>query len=205
MAEHHFPALANLDFGKTGLLVAAKAVREIDRLAKNQAKDTFVEISIQSKDERPHYLFIRSGIRTLGVRLLDKKYPDYERIIPKRWKMTWSFPREHMMKALHRVSSLSSEKFRMIGFKLNQDEVEMTFENPEVGTGREVVQATLKSGKPDNLPFEINFNARYLLEPMAAMRGETVELNLNEAQTPAELRDPISPESGLWLVMPATP
>jgi len=200
LVEHPLPGLADLDFGEKGLLVPGRATREILLLARNQAKDGSIRLC--PKTERDQ-LFIQSGNNTVGMRLLDSKYPDYEQIIPDKWKLTWAFPRKPLMEAIQRVSSLSSEKFRITTFRLGRDEVEITFDNPEVGTGREVVQATLKSGKPDKLPFVIGFNARYLLDPMAVMGGEMVEMDINAAETPVKLRDPAATEPSLWLLMPA--
>jgi len=200
LVEHPLLGLADLDFGDKGLLVPGRATREILLIAKNQAKDGSVKLCFKKEGEQ---LFIQSGNNTVGMRLLDSKYPDYERIIPDKWKLTWAVPRKPLMEAIQRVSSLSSEKFRITAFKLGRDELEITFDNPEVGTGREVVQATLKSGKPDKFPFVIGFNARYLLEPMAVMGGEMVEMDLNAAETPVKLRDPAATEPSLWLLMPA--
>jgi DNA polymerase III sliding clamp (beta) subunit (PCNA family) len=107
------------------------------------------------------------------------------------------------MESLRRVSSLTSEKFRLIEFTLEQDQATLKFNSPEVGLGREVVQMMVEVGSPEKLPMKIEFNARYLLEPMAAMQGEWVHLNLNTPQSPAGLQDPDAPESALWLVMPA--
>jgi DNA polymerase-3 subunit beta len=49
LVDHPFPALADLDFGKDGLLVPAKAMREIDRLAKNQAKGATLRFGLKAK------------------------------------------------------------------------------------------------------------------------------------------------------------
>jgi len=200
LVEHPLPGLADLDLGEGGILVSGKATREILLLARNQAKDG--PIRLCPKTDR-NQLFIQSYNNTVGMHLMDSKYPDYERIIPDKWRMTWAFPRKPLMEAIQRVSSLSSERFRITAFRLGRDELEITFDNPEVGTGREVVQAALKSGKPDKFPLVIAFNARYLLDPMAVMGGEMVEMDLNTAETPVKLRDPAAAETSLWLLMPA--
>jgi DNA polymerase III sliding clamp (beta) subunit (PCNA family) len=70
---------------------------------------------------------------------------------------------------------------------MSQDNLEVTFHNPEVGEGREVVPVTLDQGDASELPMQIGYNARYFLEPLAAMTGDVVFLELNDQERPCRL------------------
>jgi DNA polymerase III sliding clamp (beta) subunit (PCNA family) len=68
-----------------------------------------------------------------------------------------------------------------------ESQAEATFNNPEIGEGRELIPLTLEIGAPGNLPLEIGFNARYLLEPLNVMSSEVVLLEMNDRDRPCRL------------------
>jgi DNA polymerase III sliding clamp (beta) subunit (PCNA family) len=77
-----------------------------------------------------------------------------------------------------------------------------------LGNGREVLKMLkvelLGNDQEDNQrtePLKIGFNARYLLEPLAAMTGETVVLAVSEPDRPVRLTDP-SDQDTFFLIMP---
>ena len=70
---------------------------------------------------------------------------------------------------------------------LGPDSLEVTFHNPEVGEGREVLPLTLEMGDAGELPVQIGFNARYFLEPLSVMSGDTVLVELNDKDRPCRL------------------
>jgi DNA polymerase-3 subunit beta len=114
------------------------------------------------------------------------------------------------MAVLKRLSLLSTDKFRgiILQLPLSGEEAEVTHENPDVGNGREVVKMLkvelLGNDQEDSQRTEtlnIGFNARYLLEPLAAMTGETVVMAVNESDRPVRLTDPSDPDT-FFLIMP---
>lgn len=79
------------------------------------------------------------------------------------------------------------------------EQVEINFVNSEVGTGRELLSITSEvlasetgkvemaadgeEGEPlsfPEAPLQVGFNTRYLLEPLLAMKGEVVMLEVND-------------------------
>jgi DNA polymerase III sliding clamp (beta) subunit (PCNA family) len=45
----------------------------------------------------------------------------------------------------------------------------------------------MEQGDPGELPLQIGFNARYFLEPLSAMSGDTVLLEMNDKERPCRL------------------
>jgi len=212
LAEQAQPELARLEWPE-GILVPAKAVREIKRFVENNSKGGSVElgfevVQMEYKDEeggtrtkpKVQTLFLKAGDKELSTRLLDRKFPEYQRIIPESCEHRFIFNRQELAAALKRVSLLSTERFRGVVITLNNGTAELAHENPEVGAGKEVVGILEKAGDKEE-PWAIGFNARYLLEPLAVMKGETVVMELNEANRPVRLLDASAPGT-LWLVMP---
>ena len=205
VAEHRMD-LDGMPMGEKGILIHSKAIRELCRFVKNRDKGSHVQFALAgSAPDRPQHLCFRINGETVIARLLEARYPDYRRIFPEKWAMTWLFPRQPLMACLQRLAGLTNEKFKPIDFAFQKQVVELSYAHPDVGTGREVTEVRLEQGKPE-LPFRIRFNARYLLEPLAAMQGEWCGMAINTNESPVRLWDTeVSPEGRAeWLVMPAS-
>jgi len=169
-----------------GILIPRKGMAEVIRFLAEEEKVS-LGLGTQSlalkADDR--YLFIRL--------LLDKKFPEYRRIIPEAFAYRFAINRREFHETIKRISLLSSERFKGVILKLLADRVEVTFTNPEVGEGHEVVPAFLEAGDPAGLPIEVGFNARYFLEPLNAMASDMVILELNDRDRPCRLVDQADP------------
>ena len=81
------------------------------------------------------------------------------------------------------------------------DTLEATFNNPEVGEGRELMPLTMESGDATQLPLEIGFNARYLMDPLNMMTQDTVFLEMNDRDRPCRLQEQGDPHY-FGIIMP---
>lgn len=162
-----------------GILIPRKGVTEISRLLGEEER---VGLGLTKKN-----LALKADNKYLFIRLLDKKFPDYRRIIPESFAYRFALSRSGLYETIRRISLLSTERFRGVIITLGPEMLEATFHNPEVGEGREVLPLSLEQGEPEALPLQIGFNARYLLEPLAAMSGDTVFLEVNDKDRPCRL------------------
>lgn len=168
-----------------GILIPRKGVTEISRLL---AEEETVALGLGQKS-----LALKVNHKYLFIRLLEKKFPDYRRIIPEAFAYQFALRRRGLFDTLRRISLLSTERFKGVILKLTPDLAEITFQNPEIGEGRELLPLTLEKGEAEGLQFEIGFNARYLLEPLNAMAGDTVFLEINEKDRPCRIIDKEDP------------
>jgi DNA polymerase-3 subunit beta len=192
LVERPLPESAQMDLGE-GILVPYKAMREIGRFLDGQEK---VTLGLGEKT-----LALQAADKHLFIRLLDRKFPEYRRIIPEGFTYRFSVNRQELTETLKRIAQLSSDRFKGVIFKLAADSAEVTFANPDVGEGRELLSVTLESGDADQLPLEVGFNARYFLEPLQAMPGDTVFLEINDRDHPCRIMDQGDPHY-FSLVMP---
>jgi DNA polymerase-3 subunit beta len=106
---------------------------------------------------------------------------------------------------LKRISLLSLEKFKGVILKFSPDVLELKYMNPEVGEGRERLAVKLQhlilegdSGEagvaeaedPEanlDMPFEIGYNARYLMEPLNAIKSDEVYLEIFKKNKPCRI------------------
>jgi DNA polymerase-3 subunit beta len=164
-----------------GILIPRKGVAEISRLL---AEEERVGLGLSKKS-----LALKADSKHLFIRLLEKKFPDYKRIVPEGFNYQFVLNRQELHNTLRRISLLSTDRFRGVIMHLNPDSLEAHFSNPEVGEGRELITLTLAKGDPAGLPISIGFNARYFLEPLAAMTAEEVVLEVNDRDRPCRLRE----------------
>jgi len=165
-----------------GILIPRKGMAEVIRFLAEEDKVSLglgkQSLALRADDK---YLFIRL--------LLDKKFPDYRRIIPESFGLRFAINRREFFDTIRRIALLSTERFKGIILKLMADAVEVSFTNPEVGEGRERLPLFLESGDASLLPMEIGFNARYFLEPLNAMQSDMAILEVNEKDRPCRLLD----------------
>jgi len=162
-----------------GILIPRKGVAEISRLLAEEEK---VGLGLSKKS-----LALQADNKYLFIRLLEKKFPDYRRIVPESFVYRFSMSRQGLYDTVRRISLLSTERFRGVVLAFGADLLEATFQNPEVGEGREVLPITMEAGDASELPIQIGFNARYFLEPLAVMTGDTVLVELNDKDRPCRL------------------
>ena len=181
LIERTLPESQQFEIEK-GILIPRKGMAEVIRFLAEEEKVALglgkQSLALRADDK---YLFIRL--------LLDKKFPDYRRIIPESFSYRFAINRREFFDTIRRIAPLSTERFKGIVLKLMADSVEVSFTNPEVGEGRELAPLFLEAGDPAGLPMEIGFNARYFLEPLGAMQSDMVLLELNEKDRPCRLVD----------------
>lgn len=178
-----------------GIQVPKKGATEICRALEGEKT---VGLFLSEKE-----LALKSDGKLLMVRLLARKFPDYRRIIPEGFEFGFTLDRKAFLEMLRRVTLLSKDRFRGVALKMGPESMEASFVNPEVGEGHESLPLALAWGDDGLLPLEVGFNARYLLEPLDAMRCEKVLLEVNDRDRPCRLRGEGDPDY-FGLVMPMT-
>ncbi|MBM3927107.1 MAG: DNA polymerase III subunit beta [Sphingomonadales bacterium] len=137
------------------------------------------------------------GDITVTAKLIDGSFPDYTRVIPSGNDKTASIARAALVSATERVRTLASEKTSAIKLAFERDKVTLSVASPENGTATEEVPCDF-----DGAPIEIGFNARYLIEVVGHVQGETVELVMAEPAAPTIVRDVNDAAPVLYVLMP---
>ena len=184
-----------------GILIPRKGVAEMLRLL---GEEENCALGLQKKS-----LVLKQGDSYLYVRLLEKKYPDYRRIIPGSPQMQLSIGRRAFLEILKRIGLLSNEKFKGVILQVNDGWLDIRYHNPEIGGGDERLPIRIKLLRDDiepgeeklEIPFEISYNARYLTEPLNVMQSDEVIMDLTEKKKPMCLRE-VSDPGYVSIVMP---
>lgn len=171
------------------VIVPRKGVNELARLLMDEAQDA--EILIGSN----HIRVVTQGF-TFTSKLIDGKFPDYDRVLPRGSTKEILGSRDALKQAFARTSILSNEKYRGIRLQLTNGELKIQANNPEQEEAEEVVAVDYQGSD-----LEIGFNVSYLVDVLSVIGGDTVKLSLADANSSALLEEPDSSESA-YVVMP---
>ncbi|MDX9999744.1 MAG: DNA polymerase III subunit beta [Polyangia bacterium] len=171
------------------ILIPKKGVQEIKRMLEGLEGDC--ELAIHEG-----VLFVRSGSITLSVRLIDSRFPPYEKVIPASAEKKLVVDRVNLMDALKRVSLMSEDRNKGIRLKLESDKLSVETDTPELGDAHEDIEVDFDSGS-----LSIGFNATYLVDALSRIEGDEVFLEFNEELDPCVIK-PVDSEDFLAVVMP---
>ncbi|WP_308515038.1 DNA polymerase III subunit beta [Sphingomonas flavescens] len=175
--------------GMPDVIIPRKAVAELYRLL--EEVDGTVEISLS-----PTKVRFGLGSAILTSKLIDGTFPDYNRVIPTGNDKLLKLDPKSFSQGVDRVSTIASEKTRAVKMAVDRDKVTLSVTSPENGVATEEVPADYGS---DGL--EIGFNARYLLDILSEIDGDTVEVHLADAAAPTLLREN-DKSNALYVLMP---
>ena len=133
---------------------------------------------------------------TLTGKLVDGKYPEYTRVIPKEGNRVLVVDREALRSALSRTAILSNDKYRSVRLKLDQDVLDLSANNPEQEEARESLSVEYQGET-----IEVGFNFVYLLDVLRVLDGEKVRVALSDSSSSALINDP-DEDASLYVVMP---
>ena len=124
------------------------------------------------------------GDATLTLRLSTVDFPEYHVILTMPHPHHLSVRRTDLLAALRRLLVFTTERARGVTLTIRPDVMELSVATGDIGEGTEEVPIVYNGP-----PMTIGFNARYLLDLLAAVEPAVhVMLELNEPTTPALLR-----------------
>ncbi|MCY7279937.1 MAG: DNA polymerase III subunit beta [Sphingomonas bacterium] len=175
--------------GMPDIIIPKKCVGELRKLL-DEVEGT-AEVSLS-----PTKVRFGLGSAVLTSKLIDGTFPDYNRVIPTGNDKLLKLDPKSFAAGVDRVATIASEKTRAVKMSVDRDKVTLSVTSPESGTATEEIAADYGS---DNI--EIGFNARYLMDILAQIEGDSVEVHLADAAAPTLLREN-DQSSALYVLMP---
>jgi DNA polymerase-3 subunit beta len=163
--------LENESENELSLIIPKKAIIEIQKLF-------FEELELYYDNTN---LIIHSAQYTFFTKLINGKFPDYTRIIPKEIAHTLVLPKKEMIDAIKQITTISIDVkitflSDMIVFEsLSDDNIEAKTE--------------LLFSTPFQEPFSIAINSRYILDFLNSIQAQEFTIGLNEGNLPFILQD----------------
>ena len=171
------------------VIVPRKGVLELARLMDNEG--AFADITLSST-------FIRVSTEdfVFTSKLIDGKFPDYERVLPRGGDKTVIAERLALRDALNRTSILTNEKYRGIRLDFSSGLLKLQANNPEQEVAEEEV--SLDYNGPE---LEIGFNVNYLQDILNVMSASQVKFTLSDANSSLLAHEADNNDSA-YVVMP---
>jgi DNA polymerase-3 subunit beta len=180
-------SIINQDVTSTQVIVPRKGVMELHRLLGSGD----VTIAIGSN----HIRATLDGIQFTS-KLIDGRFPDYERVIPTSETATLKADRDTLRSALQRAAILSNEKYRGVRLELGRNTLRIQANNPDQEEASDEIEVQYEGEG-----IEIGFNVTYLLDALAAVDEDAVEIDFVDANSSCLIRSP-SGGMGKYVVMP---
>lgn len=192
--DGHRMAMSTVDAGidyqeRYQLIVPRKGILELARLLGEA--DDLVNITLGS-----HHIRATSGDFTFTSKLVDGKFPDYERVLPRGGDKVVLADRQTLRNAFARTAILSNEKYRGIRLMLSEGQLKIQANNPEQEEAEEEIAVDYAGAA-----LEIGFNVSYLLDVMNVLGSEHVKMILLDANSSALVQESENDDS-LYVVMP---
>ena len=174
---------------KQEVILPRKTVLELQRLLKDE--DTPIEMRFAGNQAR----FAFSGMEFV-TKLVEGKFPDYNRVIPKNHRNSVTLGRVPLLGCLQRAAILTSEKFKGVRVNLEPGVLRIASSNAEQEEAKEELEVDYGGDAID-----IGFNVTYLIDVLANVQQEMVKIELQDSSASALLTVPERP-GFKYVVMP---
>ena len=169
-------------------IVPRKGVLELQKLLGDGGE---VRLSIGTNHLRVHVGNIR-----FTSKLIDGRFPDYGRVIPKPEGNLLMTGRDYLRSALQRASILSNEKYRGVRLDLSAKSLRIQANNPEHEEAQDELEVDY-----NGTDMEIGFNVNYLIEALSAVDTDDVEVGFIDSNSSCVVKCPGETDSK-FVVMP---
>jgi len=159
--------------GRQEVIVPRKTILELARLL----EDGDQPVSIELNPTQARFSF---GGVTLVSKLIDGKFPDYNRVIPKNHPKQLLLNRVTLLQALQRAAILTNDKFRGVRWVLGENVLRISSTNSEQEEAQEEIDIAYEGE-----PLDIGFNVSYLLDVLNHSSSEDIECALGDGNSSA--------------------
>jgi len=171
------------------VIIPRKTVLELGKLL----ADTEDPVTIDILSNQIRFRFANVE---LVSKVVDGKFPDYNRVIPTGHTKRIELPRIELLAALQRAAILSNEKFRGVRLVLGPGQLKIICTNSEQEEAEEELEVAYKGDALD-----IGFNITYLLDVLQNVAVEHVQLAFGDANSSALITLP-DRDDYKYVVMP---
>lgn len=202
--DHELRAVATdghrLAFNATGLsvrtdqklqvIIPRKGVIELLRLLEDSEQEVGITLS-------HNHIHVTAESFVFTSKLVEGRFPDYERVIPRKSNKIVYIDRDTLKRCLARSAILCNEKYRGVRFEMQENLLKISTNNPEQETAEEEINIDYQ-----HEPLDIGFNVNYLLDVLNVIKSETVKLSFLDANSSALIEEQDGNGHSLFVVMP---
>ena len=174
---------------KQEVILPRKTVLELQRLLKDE--DTPIEMRFAGNQARFNF----SGLEFV-TKLVEGKFPDYNRVIPKNHQNAVILGRATLLASLQRAAILTSEKFKGVRVNIEPGLLRIASSNAEQEEAKEEIEIDYEGDS-----IEVGFNVTYLMDALSNIVQDMVKIELQDGNASALITVP--DQTGFkYVVMP---
>lgn len=146
------------------IIIPRKTILELSRFLEDS--DAPVTISIY-----PNQLMFEATNKQLITKIIEGKYPDYERVIPLNNEKICIINREILLKAVDRVAVIGFDKLKTITFELSNNHLLISCNNENQEESRDEIEVVY----PGEDTLKLNFNISYIRELLTHSQADELQ------------------------------
>lgn len=188
----------DVEIPKQEVILPRKTVLELQRLLKDEKEVKEGEeakglIEMRFATNQARFSF---GAMEFVTKLVEGKFPDYNRVIPRGHKNAVMLGRAPLLASLQRAAILTSEKFKGVRVNIEPGTLRIASSNAEQEEAKEELEIDYSGDT-----IEIGFNVTYLIDALSNMTVEMIKMELQDTNSSALITVP--EEAGFkYVVMP---
>ena len=196
--DRHRLAVKTLDVEVKGeppkggaVIVPSRHLNEVARAINPSRPQVSISIS-----EARNQIFFSLGDVEISSRLIEGNYPNYAQVIPQEATTTVSLETDSLLKSAKTASVLARDAANPVRLHVADSTLTLMAQTAEVGDSEAPLTASVTG---DDL--QIAFNAKYMLDALAVLDSDTVQLSFNGSLQPGVIR-PAGRDDYLCIIMP---
>jgi DNA polymerase III subunit beta len=177
------------DLPRQEVIIPRKTILELQRLLEDT--DQPVELEIANNQIKLSFADIE-----LISKLVEGKFPDYTRVVPKGYKNNFTLSRDALLRSLQRAAIMTSDKFKGVRCIISPGSMKISSTNADQEEAVEELEIDYGGDSVD-----IGFNVTYLLDVLNNLKCDQVNIALGDANSSALISIPENPDFK-YVVMP---
>jgi DNA polymerase-3 subunit beta len=171
------------------VILPRKAIIELIKLLGDDTGTVDIQVS-------PSQVIFRTAVFELRSKVVDGKFPDYQRVIPVGYEKHFIINRVRFLQSLNRAAILTNDKFRSVRLALSDNSLRIACRNNEQEEAQEELDIDYS-----NEPLDVGFNVQYLQDVLNNLAVESVRCSFNDASSSLLVTIP-GEENFAYVVMP---
>ncbi|HFD13010.1 MAG TPA: DNA polymerase III subunit beta [Crenotrichaceae bacterium] len=163
---------------RNSYLIPRKGVTEFSKLLKDMGN------AIVSVEASPSFFTLICGSATISVKLIEEKYPIYQRVIPDSLTDTVTVNTQQFKQALGRVAIMANDRFGRVELDFNQDQLSISSNSDEQEEAEDNLDVDFTG-----TPFSITFKCSYLTDIANHIESENMQLLFPENKASVLAKD----------------
>lgn len=178
-------------------ILPQKTAKEIITILENKQGNLKIHFSNNQVQFELSMEDIKHPAVQITSRLIDGQYPNYQEIIPDKFKTLVVVKKDEFLSQVKTASLFSSRNNEIkLSISAEKNEVEVISQNPTIGENHSNLLA-----KVEGESLVASFNYKFLLEGLQNIKSSEVIFSLSKEDGPAVMR-PVGDASYLYVVMP---